>query len=220
MMTELVLKPSKYWIYRLANRLEIRSTSANYLSHTVGDHHIFLHCTELEKEAWLFTGEVYWHHPLLTHKQGVTDYLTILLVKSEGKPAHYTSAHEKGKVSEKLTDALLFFGNEQCIDTEWPKDKTARFAALTFSKKWLTTALGNTNEADMTAFFTMLANHTGIYHPNTVPRFNNRWVNDFFQTDDRIASHLEIKSKYFQLIADFTEHLYRCSDIPPNFLET
>ena len=207
--TELILQPSKYWIYRLAAQFGIKSTSAAYLSYTAENCHLFLNYTDLEKEFSVLTGEVHWQSSILTHKKGGADYLTILLFKSEGELTHRVSDKKDNEITETSTDALLFWGDECNIQTEWPENKIVRFVAVHFSKEWLAATLGNSNEAEMAEFFKMLAFQTGIYTSKVIPRFRGMWVNDFFPADDKAMTRLELKSKSFQFVADFIEYLYR-----------
>ena len=204
MNIELKLKLSKTWLDNLATQFSVKSVSSTGLFLNTNGRHIVLNAIELEKEALLFMGDVHCPDYLFTSKKGSNEYLTLIFFKSKGRLTHILQENNGNTVSKKASNSILFFSTDKRIDTEWPKDKTSRFVALNFSKDWLSSKLGK-DKAEMSDFFTALSSKTGIYDPEIISRERRVNIDDFFSTDTDPMSHLKMKAKCFQLIADFLE---------------
>ena len=204
MNIELKLQPSKTWLDNLATQFSVKSVSSTGLFLNTNGRHIVLNAIELEKDALLFMGDVHCPDYLFTSKKGSNEYLTLIFFKSKGRLTHILQENNGNTVSKKASNSILFFSTDKRIDTEWPKDKTSRFVALNFSKDWLSSKLGK-DKVEMSDFFTTLSSKTGIYDPEIISRERRVNIDDFFSTDTDPMSHLKMKAKCFQLIADFLE---------------
>lgn len=205
MNIELELQPSETWLDNLTTQFSTKSVSTTglFLDDTNG-RHIALNSIKLEKDALLFMGEVCCPDPLFTSKKGSNDYLTLIFFRSKGRLIHSLRETNGSIIIKKAFNSILFFSSEKRIDTEWPKDKMSRFVAINFSKDWLSSKLGK-GKVEMSDFFTLLSSKTGIYESEIIPSDRTLFMDDFFCTDNEPISHLKIKAKCFQLIADFLE---------------
>lgn len=205
MNIELQLQPSKSWLKNLGMQFSVKNLSTTGLFLDTNGHHIVLSAIELEKDALLFMGDVHSPDYLFTSKKGSRDYLTLIFFKSKGRMIHSIQGKQGDRIIKKAANSILFFSSEKRINTEWPKDKTSRFVAINFSKKWISAKLGNNNKEEMAEFFTLLSTKTGIYEPEIIPRDRSISIDDFFTMDNDPIAQLKMKAKCFQLIADFLE---------------
>lgn len=205
MNIELQLQPSKSWLKNLGMQFSVKSASTTGLFLDTNGRHIVLNAIKLEKEAFLFMGDVHCTDYLFTSKKGSKNYLTLIFFKSKGRLTHSIQGKHGDRIIKKASNSILFFSSEKRISTEWPKDKTSRFVAFNFSKKWISSKLGNQNTEEMADFFKLLSSKTGIYDSEIIPRDRDICMDDFFNADNDPISQLKMKAKYFQLIADFLQ---------------